>query len=63
MLENIKEIVGFKDDPDMIYHVKVNSTDQEVLQMVNKYLQNCDYKCSFIVSDLNIEITGEGELK
>lgn len=56
---DIKEITGFKNDPDMIYHVRVNTHDQKILHMVDDYLNNCDYDCSFIVSDLDIEIIGD----
>ena len=57
-ISKIVEIVGFKNEPEYIYHVRVNTTTQSAIHEMDKLLNSGVFKCQFIISDMNLEITG-----
>jgi hypothetical protein len=58
-IDKIVEIVGFKNDPAYIYHVKLNTISQMDIKKMDEILNSGVFKCQFIISDTNVEITGE----
>ena len=61
VLSKIVEIVGFKNDPAYIYHVKLNTVSQSDIQKMDELLNSGVFKCQFIISDMNVEISGNEE--
>jgi hypothetical protein len=61
VLSKIVELVGFKNDPAYIYHVKLNTVSQSDIQKMDELLNSGVFKCQFIISDMNVEIKGETE--
>lgn len=59
VLSKIVELVGFKNDPAYIYHVKLNTVSQGDIQKMDELLNSGVFKCQFIISDMNVEIKGE----
>jgi hypothetical protein len=59
VLSKIVELVGFKNDPAHIYHVKLNTVSQSDIQKMDELLNSGVFKCQFIISDMNVEIKGE----
>lgn len=58
-LDKIVEIVGFKNDPGYIYHIKLNTVSQSDIRKMDELLNGGVFKCQFIISDTNVEIKGE----
>ena len=58
-LDKIIKIVGFKNDPAYIYHVKLNTVSQSDIQKMDELLNSGVFKCQFIISDMNVEISGD----